>query len=387
VVNDVNVIQHPSGGIVKKILVRDGDKVTRGQPLIELEDAHVSASDRVLALQWDAQIAKGARLKAEQKLADHIDFPADLLARGKSDAHVASILSSERSLFADRRHSYGDQLLQLGQEKTQLQQEISDSQLQEHAAEQSLALLRKQIATYRDLLDKQYIPQTQFDDLLRSEQDYMAHLAATDSQRAQTEERLHDLSLRIQGLKDGLAQSVVSDLQDSSYRQNDVAQQYGPAHDAATRLIVRSPIDGVVFNQRVNTLGEVIGGGVVLMEVIPSSPQFVVETTVQVQDIRQVSLGRLAELRFTAFNRRSSPYIPGHVIYISPDRVSEPGSSQPPGYIVRIAFDTEGIRKEFGMKLTSGMAVNVFIRGISRTILSYMMEPVTESLRQGMREP
>ena len=386
VVNDAQVIQHHNGGIVKRIWVNDGDKVHRAQPLIEFEDARVSAADTSLSVLVDAEVARVARLQAEQWRADHIDFPASLMQR-KAQPSVAAAMEREQTLFAQRRQSYRDQKRQLELERTQLNEEINSGKQQEESVRKAYRLLQSQIAAYRNLLDKQYIARTQFEDLLRTEQDYLVRISALEGQLAQTRQRLADINLRLQGLQDGLAQSIDTDLQETALRQAETLQQYLPANDAAERLILRSPIDGVIFNQRVNTIGEVIGPGVVLMQVIPENPQFVVEASVPVQEIRHVSVGRIAELRFTAFSHRSSPYVPGKVIYVSPDRVVNPGSTQPPSYLIRIAVNSEEMQKKWGMKLSAGMPAEVFIRGASRTILSYLIEPVTDSMAHAMREP
>jgi HlyD family type I secretion membrane fusion protein len=383
---DVRVIQHASGGIIKRILVKDGDEVVRGQALLEFEDARVSAANSSLSLQYAAQTARAARLRAEQAETKQITFPPALVKQGASDPQVADLMQRERMLFDDHRRSYADQKNQLDLEREQLKQEIADYQQQLTSTRTEFALVKEQIASYKDLYEKQYIPKTQYQDMLRAEQEFVSRLASIDGQIVQTRQRLADLDMRRVGLRDGLEQGIVSDLQDTAVRTSDIRQQFDPARDASDRLVLRSPVDGMVFNQRVNTLGEVIGGGMVLMEVVPRNPKFVIETQVQVQDIRQVFIGQPVELRFTSFNKRSTPNIVGKVAYISPDRTEGGNASQPPSYMVRVTVDTSQMNK-WGLQLKPGMAAQVSMRGENRTILSYLIAPVVASLSTALREP
>ena len=378
------VVQHQEGGIVKQILVRDGERVKSGQILVVIEDVKLDATLDLLRTQHDGERAKAARLEAERAILPEVKFPADLSAR--SGEKVVEFLQRERTLFRARREALDTQVALL---KKQIQQTTVEARAlsdQIAAEERALKLQKDELKLNEGLAAKGFVPQTRMMQLERGVAEYEARWGEHRAELAKTQQRASELELRVLAQRNSYVQSAADELKEASTRIFDLEERLRPSKDAAERQRIPSPISGEVVGLRVFSQGAVVGPREVLMEIVPEDKTLIVEARIRPEDINYVRAGSEAEVRLTAYQQRTTPLVAGKVLYVSADRMVEQQSGAA-YYIAHIDVTASALSDAGNLKMQAGMPAEVYIRTDSRTALDYLLAPVTAYLRRGMREP
>lgn len=384
VADSVQKVQTATSGVVKQILVRDGDQVKAGQPLFILHDAELNANYTLYSTMADAERAKQARLESEQRFSDKLAFPASLLKR-QGDARVGEILGRERDLFAARRHTVDAQIDLLQQQQQDAEREYERKQAMLKARRDSLSLLREQLEAERSLTEKQYITRQRLLELERLERQVSADVFEIEADAAAVQQKINDLALRRVTAKSGYMQTAATELKDSNNRLTEIEEHIGPSREAAEKQVVTAPMSGQAFNLRVHTLGELVSAGAVLMEVVPAGSERIIETVVPVKDIRYVHIGGKGSVRLSAYNPRTTPEVAAWVSYVAPDRRVENGVPQD-GYVVRLKLDPESLKQAEISDVQPGMSGTVFIQTGRRTMIEYILQPFIDSFSRAFRE-
>ena len=379
------VVQHQEGGIVKEILVRDGQRVRRGETLLVLGDVRVDSTVDLLRTQLDGERAKAARLEAERALAAALKFPAEMQARTK-DAKVVEILQRETSLFRARREALDSQIAVLRKQIRQSEVEAKALADQIAAEERALKLQKDELAANEALVKQGYVQKTRILALERAVAEYEARWGEHRAELAKTQQRGSELELRILAQRNSYVQTATDELKDTTTRIFDLEERLRPSRDQADRQRIAAPFDGEVVGLRVFTAGAVIGPREVLMEVVPQQQALVVEARLRPEDINHVRTGALADVKLTSFKQRTTPLVTGSVSYVSADRLQE-APNTPPYYLARIEIAERSLAEAGNLKLQAGMPAEVYIRTDSRTAVDYLVAPITDYLRRGMREP
>ena len=376
------VVQHQEGGIVREIHVRDGDHVVEGEELIRLDDVSVDAQLALLRTERDAERAKVARLEAERVYAAKPSFPRDLLRR-RSDPKIQDLLAKEAGLFRARREALDTQIAVLHRQIGETADEEKALEEQLAAEARALKLQKDELSANEQLLAQGYVQKTRILTLERAVAEYEASYGQHQAQAAQARQHATELQLRILELRNQYAQSAADELKDATARLFDLEERIRPSKDASERQRITAPISGVIVNLRVFTPGEVIGPRDVLMEIVPDVQNLIVEAHIRPEDINHVQKGSPAEVRLTAYKQRITPLVNGVVSYVSADRLVDT-HSHASYYTVHVEVDRESLR---GLTMQAGMPAEVYVRTDSRTVLDYLLAPVTESMRRAMREP
>ncbi len=377
------VVQHQEGGIVKEILVRVGQRVRRGETLIVLGDVRVDSSVDLLRTQLDGERAKAARLEAERALLAEPKFP---VALDRTNPKVAEILQREASLFRARRDALDSQIAVLRKQIRQSEVEAKALADQIAAEERALRLQKDELAANEALVKQGYVQKTRILALERAVAEYEARWGEHRAELAKTQQRGSELELRILAQRNSYVQNATDELKEATTRIFDLEERLRPSRDQAERQRIAAPFDGEVVGLRVFTAGAVIGPREVLMEVVPQQQALVVEARVRPEDINHVHAGSGADVKLTAFKRRTTPLVAGKLTYVSADRLQEqPGT--PPYYLARIEIEERALAEAGDLKLQAGMPAEVYIRTDSRTAVDYLVAPITDYLRRGMREP
>ena len=379
------VVQHQEGGIVKAILVRDGDRVERGQPLVLIEDVRVDATVDLLRTQLDGERAKAARLEAERTVQAVVQFPADLLQRA-GEAKVAEILQRERSVFRARRDALDSQVAVLRRQIAQTEDEARALADQIAAEERALKIQKAELAANADLLARGYVQKTRVMTLERAVADYEARWGEHRAELAKTRQRTSELELRVLAQRNDYVQAATDELKEATGRIFDLEERLRPSKDQAERQKVLAPIAGEVVGLRVFSPGAAVGPREVLLEVVPEDKTLIVEARIRPEDINHVRAGSPADVRLTAYQQRNTPLVPGTVTYVSGDRMTE-GPNTAPFYTVRIDVAPEALAAAGNLRMQAGMPAEVYVRTDERTALDYVLSPITTFLRRGMREP
>jgi membrane fusion protein, epimerase transport system len=377
-------VQHQEGGIVKEILVRDGQKVLAGQPLLILDDVRVDASLELLKQQYDAQSAKLARLTAENSLADKVDFPKELLAR-KQDEKVAEVLAREQSLFDARKRQLNDQVRLLQTQIVDGRKEGAALMAQVRAEEHAAALQKEELGYNQQLLEKGFVQKTRVMTLERALAEYQSRAAEHSAELARTNGRITDLELRIVSARNNYMQTAANELTEATQRLYDVEERLRPSLDAQQRQRILAPITGEVVDLHVHTEGAVIGPRDPLMDIVPLNTTLIIEAPIRVEDVAHVRIGSYVEVRLTAYKQRITPMVQGTVTYLSADRLVDKATGAP-YYRTHVAVTPEALKEGGNLVLTAGMPAEIYITTEDRSAFDYWVAPLTDYLRRAWRE-
>lgn len=380
-------VQHLEGGIIRQILVKEGDLVKAGQPLMILGDTQASASLSVLQDQLDAEVAKEGRLVAESAFSTSVHFSPELVKR-RDESKVAELLANEEALFRAKRVSLDGQVNLMQNQIAQTKGEAAGLDQQIRYADESIDYLKQQLDANQSLFEKNFVQKTRLLDFKRALSEKEEKKGEYVANRAMANQKTSELELRIISLRNTYQQDAVNELKETRKHIFDLQDRLLPTADALKRLTVTAPVAGQIVGMRMHTTGGVVAPREPLMDIVPREGNLIVECKIQPQEIANVRVGQPVEMRFTAFKRRTTPTIDGKVKYVSSDSFSDtPMSGGRNYFLAHIEIDKESLKKLEGKQLTAGMPVDTYIQTGERTAWEYLMDPVISSFEQAFREP
>ena len=378
-------VQHPEGGIVRAVLVRDGQRVEAGDAVLLLGDVGVDADRQRLRFRFNAERAALARLEAEQTLSAQIAFPPDLVAAANADASLAEVIAKESALFATRRKSLASQVALLKTNREQVSREIAALERQIAQGETALGFQRKDLEANRKLVAEGFIAEIRLAQIESSVVDYASKLDERRSELARAGQRLVEADLRIRTLQNDYLQAASDQLKASSARVGEIQQDMRKSDDASSRQVVTAPASGEVIDLKFTSPGAVIRAGDPIADIVPSEASLMVEAHIRPEDVSHVGVGQTAQVKFTAFRYRTVSMLPGTVTYVSADRLIDRASNAP-YYSVIIAVEAAALQAAGDLKVQAGMPAEVYIEGTKQTPLQYLAEPVTSTVRKAARQ-
>jgi HlyD family type I secretion membrane fusion protein len=378
-------VQHQEGGIVKEVLVRDGQRVTAGEPLIVLGDVAVNATLDMLRVHLVSERARAARLEAEEAMRARVVFPPEVLAE-RQDPRIAEVLAKEASLFASRRAALDGQVALLRDQIKQATEEVAALDQQINAEERALQLQREELAVNQALIEKGYVTKTRILLLQRAVAEYESRQSEHRSEQAKSRQKMTDLELRILAQRDSYRQAAATELKQTLGRVHELEQRVRPALDAVKRQAIVAPVAGEVVALRFTAPGMVIGPREPILDIVPAEPRLVIEARIRPEDVAYVRQGSDVDIRFTSFKYRTTRLVEGRAFYVSADRLVDHATNQP-YYATLIEADPQSLKAAGGLPIQAGMPAEVFIRTDARTLLEYLLDPVTAYFRRGLREP
>jgi HlyD family secretion protein len=382
--SSVKKVQHPTGGVVGELRVRDGDRVRAGDVVVRLDETIVRANLAMVAKALDELSAQSARLEAEREDSDAIEFADDLTDR-RDDPHVARVLAGEARLFDLRRSAREGQKAQLRERIAQFREEIEGLAGQADAKKREIALIERELVGTRDLYSKNLTPLQRLVALEREAVRIAGERHQLIAAAAQAKGKVTEAELQILQVEQNLRSDVAKELRDIQAKTAELTERKIAAQDQLSRIDIRAPQSGFVHQLAVHTVGGVAAPGEPLMLIVPEGDDLTVEVKVPPQDIDQVAVGQKAVLRFSAFNQRTTPEIEGIVTSISAD-ITQDRATGVSYYIVRAAMPEAELARLNELKLVPGMPVDAFIRTNQRTVLSYLMQPLEEQVARSFRE-
>lgn len=382
--SNVKKVQHPSGGIVGEIHVKNGSHVKTGDLLIRLDETLTRTNEQMISKQLDQLLMREARLKAERDDAETVEVPA-ILASRTFDPEVAEIVNGEQSLFTSRRESKAGQLSQLGERAGQLTKESEGITAQIEAKRREITLIADELAGLADLETKQLVTTSKLAALKREKARLEGELGQYEAALAQTSGRRTEVALQMARLDQDMKTEVVNELRDAQTKIAEFVERKIAAADQLRRVDIRAPQDGVVHQLAVFTVGGVINPGEQIMLIVPQDDRLQVEAKIAPQDIDQVRVGMQARLRFSAFSQQTTPQIAGEVMSISPDLTRDQITGEI-FFTARISITDEERVRLGKNKLQPGIPVEVHITTEERTALSYLVKPMTDQINRAFRE-
>jgi HlyD family secretion protein len=383
--SSVKKIQHPTGGVVAEIPVQDGMHVTAGALLVRLDDTQVKANQQMLADQLDQIRAHIARLVAERDGATAIQFPEQLSARGE-DTDTAHLLASETALFNSRTKARENQKNLYASNVRQFQEQIEGLNAEIQAKASQLGLIAKELVGVQDLYAKGLVPLTRLTTLQRDSAQLDGERAQLTATIAETNAKIGQAQLQISQVDQDFRTEVMKDLRESQDKQAELMEKNVAAKDQLDRVDIRAPTSGVVHELAMHTIGGVVRPGDVIMDIVPDTDDLEIEGHLPPNEIDQVKRGQGAYLKFSTLDRPTMPQVKGTVTYVSAD-LSHDERTNANFYTVKVDLP-EGERHRLdGMTLISGMPVEIFLQTGSRTMLRYLLKPITDQLHRMFNEP
>ncbi len=382
--SNVKKVQHPTGGIVGELRVRDGDHVHAGDIVVRLDETITRANLAIVSKGLDELMARKARLESERDGWDTIVFPAQLVA-GASDPDRAAAMDSERKLFNLRKTARSGQKAQLRERVAQLGEEIAGLTAQQNSKSKEISLVERELAGVRDLWSKNLVQINRLTALEREAARLDGERGQLVAAAAQAKGKVAETALQILQIDQDIASEVAKELREVDGKIGEFVERKVTAEDQLKRIDVRAPQDGTVFQLAVHTVGGVITAGDPIMLIVPEADNLAVEVKVNPQDIDQLQLNQKAILRFTSFNARTTPEIEGVVTRISADISTDQRTGQS-YYTLRISLPPEQVERLGDVKLLPGMPVEAFVQTGDRTMLSYLMKPLHDQFVRAFRE-
>jgi S-layer protein transport system membrane fusion protein len=381
-------IQHLEGGIVREILVRDGDVVHQGDTLLRLDPTRDAATDKGFRQQLAIASAQQARLMAQRDMMDKIDFPPEVTGF-MDDPLIVNAIHDNQSQFDHRRESLlrGSEVLE--QQLAQAKDEIRQADLDEKTAQQQIDSIGIELPNLRMLLDKGLVALPRVTTLERQLIQVQGQFDGAKISRTKAQEKVAEYQARVDQLKQDYRQEAANLMPDVRKAISDARQQSIIANDALQRIEIKAPVTGTVQQLKMFTIGGVIKPGDPILDIVPSSDTLVVRAKVLPIDVDRIVTGEIVEIRVPQFMKFELVPIVGKVVSISRDSMVDAvntGGPQQPYFAVEVAVDRVGLPAEIRDAMVAGMTVDTIIKTRPRTVLSYLVAPLTNRLSKSLRE-
>lgn len=381
------VVQHLEGGIIGEIRVRDGQAVNEGDVLFILDDTTPRANHDATRNQLDVALASEARLMAERRELNGIEFPEDLMRR-KDDPRIAAILLDQSLQFRDRKRALEGQIGILSSRVAQFGQEIQGLGRERASAEKQLELIDQELSGIRDLYAKNLVPITRLASLERERARLDGTIGRNSADIAKSENNIGEMRLQEQQLHQKFQEEVSTQILDIRQKLHDLRERLNIASSVLRRNEIKAPRDGEVqnVNPRIYTIGAVVRPGDTLLEIVPKNDDLIIEAQVQVSDVdRLATASNIVEVRLPAFHQRDTPVILGKTKTVSRDRLMDE-ATRTPYFQVVIEIAATDIPPEIASRVRPGMPAEVVFNTGERTVFSYLTKPLTDAFHHSLRE-
>jgi HlyD family secretion protein len=376
-------LQHLEGGIVREILVRDGDRVRAGQVVMRLDDVQSGSVLEQLRIQRMILAAQDARLDAEHAQAAELVFPPDLAQ--SRDPRAQEAMAGQRALFEARRASLASQLSVLDARRDQSVATIASAEGQLTAAQRQLELIRQEEAMRRGLVSQGLARLPELLALQRAQAGLEGGIVDLRGQIERSRSTIAEAENQRRATAEQRLQEVNTEARDVEQRLADVEERLRAAADVSTRRDILAPEDGTIVNLRLFNIGAVVRPGDPVMDLVPAQDRLVAEVNVQPTDIDVVYPGLQAEVRLPAFKQRLVPYLHGHVTFVAAD-ITTDQQTRASHFRAYVLIDQEQLARLPSVFLTPGMPVEAHIQIGRRSFWQYITQPIRDSLHRAFKE-
>ncbi len=379
------IVQHFEGGIIKELLVHEGDLVTAGQTLLLLDETAAHAHAQQLQLRLVRLETIWARLNAEANGMDEYEPPSDVLAQ-LDNPEIVSILASQRKNFEAARDKLRNETELMQQNGAALEFRVAGRQSQIASMEEQLALLREDYRAMVDLQAKGIASLSSVRTISRSVADAEGDIARLRSEVQEAQAQIEKYRREIIQATDAVRQAALDEMQSVEAELDALREQTQQANNVLARTTISAPVAGIIVRMYYHTTGGVIESGKAIFEILPADVPLIVEAKVPRMQIDEVHKGESATVRLTALNQRTTPVLEGNVIYVSADTIADNTSASRDIYLARVSISPEQLARVEGFSPTPGMPVEVLVQTRARTFLEYLVKPVADSMSRAFRE-
>ncbi|MEW2915755.1 HlyD family type I secretion periplasmic adaptor subunit [Ruegeria sp. ANG10] len=379
------VVEHPDGGVVGEIFVRDGDEVAEGDMLVRLDDTFLSSERTIVESQLFELLARRARLVAERDGGDAPALAALLDEIQKQDDIDAELIAGQQRLFEARLETLDQQTQQLGKQRVQIDSEIEGTEAQLVSLRRQVELIQNELKDQQDLLQRGLTQASRVSALQREEASLTGEIGRLEAAVARLKGQISATEIEIVELTATRREEAITELRDVQTQIAELAERRLSLEERLSRLDIRAPVGGTVYGSQVFALQSVIQPAEPMMYVVPQDTPLLVAARVDAIHVDQLHIGQPVALRFPAFNQRETPEIDGRVITVSADTFTDDATGQT-FYRAEVAPEDNQIERLNGQALLPGMPVETMIKTDERTPLSYMVKPMADYFNRAFRE-
>ncbi len=379
-------VQHPTGGVVGEIKVKDGDQVVAGQIVMRLDETTTRANLQIVATQLDELILREARLRADLDEATSLPLP-NILSDRASEPNIQSLLETERIVLTARRETCDGQKKQYTERTAQLSNQVVGVTSQITAKEGELTYIDKELAGLEELESKQLVTTSRINSLRRERVRLQGEHGQLVAQVAELKGKIAETELQNLGHLQERRAEILKELREVQSKRSELSERKVAADDQLRRIDLRAPQSGIVHELSVHTVGGVVERGEQLMLIVPGGDKLVIEARIVPRDIDQVRPGSQVNVRFPSFNMQTTPEFKGTVSHVSADLLKDATSGQS-AYVARVALneDARRLMSQSKLALMPGMPAEVHVQTGDRTVLSYLIKPLEDQVARSFRE-
>ena len=387
--SSIKKVQHPDGGIVGQIFVKEGSVVKEGNVLIRLDDTMTRSSLGATRSQLDEASAKEARLLAERDGDESVTFPPEMMSRVHEPVMAAAVRGQEK-LFQSRRTGKNGQQAQLREQVVQSEEQISGLIAQQQSKENEIRLMRDELAGVSQLYQQKLVNIQRYNSVQRDQARLEGERGQLISQIASARAKISETELKILQLGQDFSTDVLKELRETQGQIAVLGEKLIAAEEQLKHIDIRAPQNGTVHELTVHTIGGVVAKGEAVMQIVPLADKLIVEAKIPPQDIDQVALGSTTTVRIMAGNQRTMIDLFGEVTHIGADltkdkdQVNQPNNQ--PYYLVRVSLAEQEVARLKELTLVPGMPAEIFIQTRERTPLQYLLKPLNEQISRAFRE-
>ncbi|WP_170516256.1 HlyD family type I secretion periplasmic adaptor subunit [Ruegeria atlantica] len=379
------VVEHPDGGVVGEIFVRDGDEVAEGDMLVRLDDTFLSSERTIVESQLFELLARRARLVAERDGGDAPALAALLEEIQNQDDIDAELIAGQQRLFEARLETLDQQTQQLGKQRVQIDSEIEGTEAQLVSLRRQVELIQNELKDQQDLLQRGLTQASRVSALQREEASLTGEIGRLEAAVARLKGQISATEIEIVELTATRREEAITELRDVQTQIAELAERRLSLEERLSRLDIRAPVAGTVYGSQVFALQSVIQPAEPMMYIVPQDTPLLVAARVDAIHVDQLHIGQPVALRFTAFNQRETPEIDGRVVTVSADTFTDDVTGQT-FYRAEVAPEDNQIERLNGQALLPGMPVETMIKTDERTPLSYMVKPMADYFNRAFRE-
>ncbi|MFV9875383.1 MAG: HlyD family type I secretion periplasmic adaptor subunit [Rickettsiales endosymbiont of Dermacentor nuttalli] len=382
-------IQHLEGGIIEKIYIKDGDHVKVGDPLILLSSARAKSDLDSLISQERALQAHEDRLRAERDQADSITFSQELLLHANIP-EIKTNIESQINLFNTRKKFIDEKIHVIRKKIEQHKDEIGSYESQKQSLLSQFKINEEQIRTLEPLVKKGTYQRFKFQEIQSRVAALKGSIGEYTGRIAQAGQQINALEIEILNTTTTFLAEVAKELRETQTQLAVIHEKMKASMDILDRVMITAPQDGTIHDLKFHTIGGVITPGGTILDIVPEKDQLVIEAQIRPQDISHIHIGFISHVRLGAYKSRNTPLVDGKVVYISPDiLLDKQQMGIQPYYLARIEIDKSQFTSNPRLKdieLLPGMPADVYIVTGTRTLLRYLLDPITDSLNKSLRE-
>ncbi|WP_170326697.1 HlyD family type I secretion periplasmic adaptor subunit [Ruegeria arenilitoris] len=379
------VVEHPDGGVVGEIYVRDGDVVAEGDMLVRLDDTFLSSEKTIVESQLFELMARRVRLEAERDGAGAEELATQLASVQEQENIDADLIAGQQSLFEARLETLTQQTQQLGKQRDQIETEIEGTEAQLVSLRRQVELIQEELDDQKSLLNRGLTQASRVSALQREEASLTGEIGRLEATVARLAGQIAATEIEIVELAATRREEAITELRDVQTQILELAERRLSLDVRLSRLDIRAPVAGTVYGSQVFALQSVIQPAEPMMYVVPQDTPLLVAARVDAIHVDQLFVGQPVSLRFPAFNQRETPEIEGQVITVSADTFTDESTGQT-YYRAEVAPEDSEIERLNGQALLPGMPVETMIKTDERSPLSYLIKPLADYFNRAFRE-